>query len=103
MYNTMRITGLASGIDTEEMIQQLMQVERIKVDRVEQDKQTSVWRQEAYNSLNKDFANFILNTRKMFGLTSVTWTGNLIPNSYQNLNWVKTLNPLKRKASFSPF
>ncbi|NMB27020.1 MAG: hypothetical protein GX987_03065, partial [Tissierellia bacterium] len=89
MYNTMRITGLASGIDTEEMIQQLMQVERIKVDRVEQDKQTSVWRQEAYNSLNKDFANFILNTRKMFGLTSVTWTGNLIPNSYQNLNWVK--------------
>ncbi len=47
MYNTMRITGLASGIDTEEMIQQLMQAERIKVNRVEQDKQIALWRQEA--------------------------------------------------------
>ncbi len=89
MYNTMRITGLASGIDTEEMIQNLMKAERVKVDRVEQDRQTVLWRQEAYNSLNKDFANFILNTRKMFGLTTVSRTGSFLPNSYQNLNWIK--------------
>lgn len=89
MYNTMRITGLASGIDTEEMIQNLMKAERIKVDRVERDRQTVLWRQEAYNSLNKDFANFILNTRKMFGLTTVSRTGSFLPNSYQNLDWVK--------------
>lgn len=91
MYNNMRISGLASGIDTEEMIHQMMQVERIKVNRVEQDKQLAIWRQEAYNNLNKDFANFILNTRKMFGLTSVTRSGTLVPNSYQNLDWVKKL------------
>ena len=39
MYNNMRITGLASGIDTEEMIRSLMAVERVKVNRVEQDRQ----------------------------------------------------------------
>lgn len=89
MYNTMRITGLASGIDTEEMINSLMKAERVKVDRVEQDRQVIIWRQEMYNDLNKDFANFILNTRKMFGLTSVSYTGELRPNSYKNLNWVK--------------
>ena len=38
MYNTMRITGLASGIDTEEMIESLMRAERVKVDKVEQDR-----------------------------------------------------------------
>lgn len=89
MYNTMRISGLASGIDTEEMIQNLMKVERLKVDRVEQDKQISLWRQEIYNDLNKQFANFILNTRKMFGLTSVTRTGNFRANAYQTLDWVR--------------
>jgi len=89
MYNTMRITGLASGIDTEEMINSLMQAERVKVDRVEQDRQIVLWRQEMYNDLNKDFANFIMNTRKMFGLTSVTYTGSFVANSYKNLNWIK--------------
>lgn len=85
----MRITGLASGIDTEEMINSLMQAERVKVDRVEQDRQIVLWRQEMYNDLNKDFANFIMNTRKMFGLTSVTYTGSFVANSYKNLNWIK--------------
>jgi flagellar hook-associated protein 2 len=89
MSNSLRITGLASGIDTEEMIQKLMQAEKVKVDRVEQDRQVLLWRQEMYNSINKDFANLILNSRKMFGLTSIRYDGTLMPNSYQNLNWVK--------------
>lgn len=89
MYNNMRITGLASGIDTEEMIRSLMAVERVKVNRVEQDRQILLWRQEMYNNLNKDFANFILNTRKMFGLTSVNRDGSFEPNHYYNLSWIK--------------
>lgn len=89
MYNNMRITGLASGIDTEEMIQNLMKAERIKYDKVGQEKQILSWRQEMYNSLNKDYANFILNTRKLFGLTTTTATGAFEPNHYSNLNWVK--------------
>lgn len=89
MYGSnLRITGL-SGIDTEEMIDELMKAERIKVDRVEQDKQLLVWRQELYNSINKEYANFILNTRKTFGLTSVSSTGQYVSNSYENLSWVK--------------
>lgn len=89
MYNTMRISGLASGIDTDEMIQQLMRAERVKVDRVEQDRQILLWRQEMYNDLNKAFANFILKSRKDFGLTSIGYNGTFRTNSYQNLNWVK--------------
>lgn len=85
----MRISGLASGFDTDEMVKQLMQVERIKVDRVEQNKQTMIWKQKQYNSINKQFANFILNSQKDIGLRKTSSTGSLFGNSYKNLDYVK--------------
>ena len=90
MYNNLRITGLASPFDTEEMVGKLMETEKVKLNRVEQDKQLLVWKREAYNDLNKDFANFILNTRKEFGLTTTTSTGAMVSNSYEKLTWVKS-------------
>ena len=89
MYNNLRITGLASGMDTEEMIQGMMKAERIRYDKVEQEKQILLWRQEIYNDLNKDYANFILNSRKLFGLNTTTSTGSIESNSYSDLTWVK--------------
>jgi flagellar hook-associated protein 2 len=99
MYNTTRITGLASGIDTEEMIQSMMRAERVKVDKVEQDRQVLLWRQEMYNDLNKSFANFILKSRKNFGLTSIGYNGTFRTNSYQNLNWVKKATSSNESAA----
>ncbi|WP_353092987.1 flagellar filament capping protein FliD [Tissierella praeacuta] len=85
----LRIAGLASGMDTDAMVQSMMKVERLKVDRYEQSKQIALWRQEAYTSMNKMFANFILNTRKSMGLTKVTSTGVSIGNSYSNLDYIR--------------
>ena len=96
--NNLRITGLASGIDTEEMINSLMKAERVKLDRVEQDKQILVWKQEMYNDINKDFANFILDTRKDFGLTSVSYTGAYISNSLDTLTWINTASSSNENA-----
>lgn len=87
--SNLRLSGLASGMDTDSMIQSLMKVERLKVDRYEQSKQIALWRQEAYNSMNKTFANFILNTRKDMGLTKVTSTGLALGNSYTNLDYIR--------------
>lgn len=89
MNSSSRITGLASGIDTETIINDLMKAERVKLDEVQQEKQLLVWKQEIYNSLNKDYANFILNTKKDLGLVSTTSTGSYVSNSYDNLTWVK--------------
>ncbi|MGF7059804.1 flagellar filament capping protein FliD [Brassicibacter mesophilus] len=86
--STIRLTGL-SGIDTEQMIKDLMKAERTRVDKVEQDKQRLQWRQQLYNSINKDFANFILNTKKEFGLTGTSYTGNMYSKSLSSLTWVK--------------
>ena len=87
--DTSRISGLASGMDTEQMVRDLMNVERIKVDKLYQQKQLQVWRQEAYNNINKSFANFILDTKKEFGLTKTTSTGVMLNNSVSSLSWVK--------------
>lgn len=87
--SSIRITGLATGIDTDQIISDLMKAERTRVDKVEQEKQILQWRQELYNSVNKDFANFILNTKKEFGLTTTTSTGQMLNKSLSSLKWVK--------------
>lgn len=85
----MRISGIASGFDTDEMVKNLMKVERMKVDRFEQNKQTALWRQESYNNMNKLFANFILNTKKDIGLKHTSSTGTILDSSYKSLSYIK--------------
>ncbi|WP_312906889.1 flagellar filament capping protein FliD [Tissierella praeacuta] len=87
--SNMRIPGLASGMDTDAMVQSMMKVERLKVDRYEQSKQIALWRQEAYINTNKMFANFILNTQKDMGLKKASSTGSLSNVSYSRLDYVR--------------
>jgi len=85
----MRIGGIASGMDTEQMVSELMKVERMRVDRLFQQEQRLKWRQEAYNNINRQMANFILDSKKAFGLTTTTSSGVMLSSSVNNLNWVK--------------
>lgn len=85
----LRISGLATGIETENVIKELMSAQRTRVDKLEQDKQILSWKQEIYNEINKDLANFILETRKEFGLSTTTSTGLYVNNSVSSMNWVK--------------
>jgi len=45
--SNMRISGMASGMDTDMMVQNMMKVERMKVSRFEQNKQVALWIVEA--------------------------------------------------------
>ncbi|NLY86103.1 MAG: flagellar filament capping protein FliD, partial [Tissierellia bacterium] len=87
--SVLRISGLASGMDTDMIVESLMKVERLKVDRFEQNKQIALWRQEAYNNMNKLFANFILNTRKNMGLTRTSSTGVALNYSYTSIDYLR--------------
>lgn len=53
MTTPIRFGGLASGIDTESIIKQLMTVERIPVDRLDQKKQLTTWKVDAYREVNR--------------------------------------------------
>lgn len=77
----MRIGGLASGMDTDAMVKQLMAAESVKLDRVQADKQILEWKKESLNSLNKDFANFILDGKKFLEYNSSGRPG--------KLDWIK--------------
>ena len=89
MVNPIRFGGMASGLDTESMVKQLVAAERTKVDRFTQQKILKQWQQTAYNDVNKSMANFILDSRKNLGLTRTTSTGTLVSGSINTLDWVK--------------
>ena len=96
---SLRIPGLASGMDTDLMVESMMKAERLKVSRYEQSKQVSLWRQEAYNNMNKMFANFILNTKKDLGLNKTTSTGLVLGSSYTNIDYVRKATSSKEDVA----
>jgi len=54
----LRVNGLATGIDTESLVQQLMAAQRAPLDRLKQQRQTLEWTQEAYRTMNTTLLNF---------------------------------------------
>lgn len=50
----MRISGLASGIDTESIIRDMMAAKRIPLDKITQKKQYLEWQLDSYRDVNKD-------------------------------------------------
>lgn len=52
--NTLRITGMASGLDVDAMVEKMMSAEQIKIDKATQAKQIVQWKQEAYQDIIKD-------------------------------------------------
>lgn len=66
--STMRIGGLASGMDIDSIVEKLMVAERIPMDKLEQQKQIYEWQRDAYRDVNKKMStldtyiadNFIL-------------------------------------------
>lgn len=87
--SNLRVSGMVSGMDTDEIVKNMMKVERMKVDVFEQNRQIALWRQEEYNNMNKLFANFILNTKKDLGLNQVNIRGAISSKSYSGLDYVK--------------
>ncbi|SES85925.1 flagellar hook-associated protein 2 [Natronincola peptidivorans] len=86
----MRIGGIASGMDTEQMVRDLMRAERMRIDRFFQQEQRLKWRQEAFNDINRTMANFILDSRKAFGQTLTSSTGTMMAASTSSFDWVKS-------------
>ena len=89
MVNPIRFGGMASGLDTESLVKQLVSAEKTRVDKLTQQKIWKQWQQTAYNEINKTMANFILDTRKNLGLTRTTSTGALVSGSINTVDWVK--------------
>lgn len=88
----MRIGGIASGFDTEQMLTDMMRVERMKVDKLFRQEEALRWKREALNTTNKTLADFILKARSDFGLSRTSNTGLILSSSSQNFDWVKKVS-----------
>lgn len=53
-----RVSGLASGLDTDSIVQGLMSVERAKYNKLYQQQQILQWRREDYLSIANEIASF---------------------------------------------
>ncbi len=52
MSFNMRVGGLASGMDIDQIVKDLMRAERVKVDKLTQNRQILEWQQEFYREIN---------------------------------------------------
>lgn len=58
MADRMRMTGLGAGIDTDQMIKDMMKIEQAKVDKVKSQKVYKEWQQSAYRDMIKAVNEF---------------------------------------------
>ncbi|MFC0525425.1 flagellar hook-associated protein 2 [Pontibacillus salicampi] len=58
MADLMRVGGLASGMNTDEIVTQLMNAERIPLNKMERDKTWLTWQRDAYRDVNKQLLDF---------------------------------------------
>lgn len=54
----LRLTGMASGLDTDMIIKQMMYIEQMKVDKIKQDKQVLEWKRDDYRSITNSLRAF---------------------------------------------
>jgi flagellar hook-associated protein 2 len=80
--STLRITGMASGLDTENMVKQMMQPYNIKLDKMKQNKQIIQWKQDLFRDIIKD----VMDLRDTFMNTLKPETNMLSSNSYVNFD-----------------
>lgn len=63
--NDMRVGGLASGMDTEEIVGKLMDAEKAPLRKLEQDQQMLTWKTDAFRDINTDLLDLDELVREM--------------------------------------
>lgn len=84
---SIQMTGMASGLDTKAIVESMLQVERSKIDKINQNKQILEWRQELYREMITDIRKFsdkyfdplnretyIMGSNSLSGIKAVTKT-----------------------------
>jgi len=91
MNTQLRLTGMATGLDTDAIIKNLGRVNTIRVDAVKRDRQTAVWRQETLRSMISTVQNF-----QKSNLNTANPASNFrSPNAFAKFTFNLAMNGLK--------
>lgn len=58
LNNSMRLTGLATGLDTDTLVKQLLTAERAKLDKVIAKREVDLWKTDAYRDVTSTLQSF---------------------------------------------
>lgn len=86
--NTMRITGMATGLDTDSMVKAMTANIQNKIDKANQEKQIGQWKQEMYRDIIKDvkgLQDYFDPTSSKYILGSNKFNPVAITNSNENI------------------
>ncbi|WP_368503279.1 flagellar filament capping protein FliD [Alkalihalophilus sp. As8PL] len=81
----MRMGGLASGMDTEQIVRDLMRAERMPVDNMVKQRQVVEWQMDAYREVNVKFNQFRTKMVDQFILTSQNLSAKQVTSSNSSL------------------
>jgi flagellar hook-associated protein 2 len=107
-----RITGMATGMDTDSIIKKLMDVEKMPLNRLKQNQQKQLWLIDSYRQWNSDifaFRNTTLFNMKLSGAYNTYEVGSTLSNSVSGTTTATTVpgtysiqvNELARAATFT--
>ena len=83
-----RMSGLMSGLDTDELVKQLTSGTQTKINTANQKKQIALWQQEAYQSVNKSILEF-----KSKYFSSSSSSSSILNTSFFNSNTIVNNSP----------
>lgn len=87
--NSIRLPGLATGMDTDSMVKEMLSGEQKKLDRVKQKEQSIKWQQEIYREVIKDIKGFQDNyfsvASKNSIISSKAWNTLTVASSNENV------------------
>lgn len=84
--NNTRLTGLATGLDTDQMVRDLMSVERIPLDKLYQKKQLAEWKRDSY----RDITNLLRGLKDEFFNVLKSSSNMLSANTYKKFTGTST-------------
>lgn len=80
--STLRLTGMASGLDTESIVDGLLTASKLKIEKAEKQKTLLQWKQEAYKSILTKLNSF---QTKYFGTSATSSSSTLLGSSLTKL------------------
>lgn len=87
----MRVSGLATGMDTENIINKLMEAQRIPLDKITHKKQQLEWKLEDYRDINRDLKKMEYNLRDTVNRQS-SYSAKTVTVSNADAVGVKSIN-----------
>jgi flagellar hook-associated protein 2 len=89
-----RLTGLATGLDTDSVVKKLMKIEQIPLDQLKQKQQKEMWLSDAYRQWNADLFTFQTNTLFNMKLSSTYNTFDVSSSQPNSVSGTATSNAI---------